>query len=70
MKTTKTILLVRFNSTRVQLLEVTNLADSGFEKHVTYNILQDRKVIRSGMWSRTAAIFEVRQLIFKHSHDI
>ena len=66
MKTTKTILLVRFASSRVQLIEVTDLAWDGRPKHVTYDILQDRKVIKSRMWSKWEAVLLMRDIILNH----
>lgn len=61
----KTILMMRFEDTRVNLLEVTEIFSSGFVNSVKYDILQDRRVVKSGIRSKEIAAMEMRDLMFR-----
>ena len=56
---TKTIFSVQYNGSRYQVREI-----SYSSYFVRYDILQDRRVIKSGkFWSRRSAILELLQIL-------
>ena len=63
MITKKTILLVRFGGHRIQLVE--NSENFNASTFVIYDILQDRKVVRSRIGNKASAAWEIIGLIRK-----
>lgn len=48
--------MMRFEDSRVNLIEVTEVFSSGFVNSVRYDILQDRRVVKSGIRSKNLAV--------------
>lgn len=64
MITKKTILLVRFGGHRIQLVE--NHDTTWYSRdYVTYDILQDRKVVRSHIAGKASAAWDITMMIRK-----
>ena len=64
MVTKKTILLVRFGGHRIQLVE--NIVSTcGSWDYVTYDILKDRKVVRSHIGGKASAAWDITMMIRK-----
>lgn len=64
MITKKTILLVRFGGQRIQLVENSDTTHYS-RAFVTYDILQDRKIVRSHIGGKASAAWGIIEMIRK-----